>query len=214
MSISVPNLYFNDVTEHGDMIKGDDDAFHEDDDNVSLEGLDDDDDISATPDASMCIVRCHPHLDHGCHLDLVVPQICHKRPPYSKGGRSYPTCGLTCASILAGGPTNAPSHRTGQYGGASRAGSNSSYLQNALQSRVSSAISDVAQYLSSFARELKALPMECVTILEGQLDLYLKLLHLIRLRLPECRLALFVYQGSDSISLDLTTYTLLFRSVL
>ena len=154
MSISVPNSYSNNVTEHGDMIKGDDDAFHasEDDDNISLEGLDDDDDISATPDASMCIVRCHPYLDHGCHLNHVVPQICHKRPPYSKGGRSYPTCGLTCASILAGGPTNALSHRTGQYGGASRAGSNSSYLQNALQSRVSSAISDIAQYLSSCQR--------------------------------------------------------------
>ena len=148
MSISVPNSYSNSVTEDGDMIEGDD-AFHEDDDNISLEGLDDDDDdiSTVTPDASMCIVCCHPYLDQGCNLNHVVPQICHRRPPYSKGGRSYPTCGLTCASILAGGATNVPSHRTGQYGGASRAGSNRSYVQNALQSRVSPAIGDVAQLL-------------------------------------------------------------------
>ena len=40
------------------MIKGDD-TFHEDDDNISLEGLDDDDDISTIPDTSaesICIV--------------------------------------------------------------------------------------------------------------------------------------------------------------
>ena len=132
------------------MIKGDD-AFHEDDDNISLEDLDDDDDISTIPgpDPSLCIVCCHPYLDHGCNLNHVALQICHKRPPYSKGSRSYPTCGLTCASILASGAINAPSHRIGQYGGASRAGSNSSYVQNALQFRVSPAISDIFQYLSS-----------------------------------------------------------------
>jgi len=182
------------------MIEGDD-AFHEDDDDISLEGLDDDDDISTILDAYICIVCCHPYLDNGCNLNHVALQICRKRPPYSKGGRSYPTCGLTCASILASGATNAPSHRTagGRYGGASRAGSNSSYVQNALQSRVSPAItrfiSDIATY--HLARELTALPMECAPVLKGQP----KLLHLIRL-------ALSVYQGSVSISLDLMTYTL------
>ena len=27
----------------------------------------------------------------------VAPQVCRKKPPYSKEGRKYPTCGLTCA---------------------------------------------------------------------------------------------------------------------
>ncbi|KAF8797736.1 hypothetical protein BYT27DRAFT_7228876 [Phlegmacium glaucopus] len=121
-SISVPNSGYhtsysnNQVAESDDVINGDD-AFHvaEDDDDVSLEGLDDDDDFS-TLDVSMCI-------------------ICHRRPSYSKGGRSYPTCGLTCARILENG-ANAPSHRTGQYGrGASRAHGRGTYVQNALQSR-------------------------------------------------------------------------------
>ena len=57
MSIFVPNSYFSNVTEHGD------DAFREDDDNISLEGLDDDD-ISTIPDVSICIVCWHPYLDH------------------------------------------------------------------------------------------------------------------------------------------------------
>lgn len=119
-----------------------------DDDNISLEGLDDDDDISTIPDSSICIVCCHPYLDHGCNLSHFALQICHNRPRYSNGGRSYPTCGLTCASILASGATKAPFHLTGQNGGASRAGSNSSYVHTALNSRVSTAISDIAQYLS------------------------------------------------------------------
>jgi hypothetical protein len=182
MSIIVPNSYSNEV-------KGDD-AFHEDDDdNISLEGLDDDDDdniFSTIPDASICIVRCHPNLDHGCSLNHVVLQICHKRPSYSKGGRSYHTCGLTCASILASasGATNALSHRTGRYGGgASRAGSNSFHVQNNLQSRVSPVITRLISDLATYrlARELKALLMECALVLEGQP----KLLHLIGLRPPE-----------------------------
>jgi len=67
-SISVPSSGYytsysnNQVTEPGDVINGDD-AFHvaEDDDDISLEGLDDDDDIS-TSDASTCIVCRHPCL--------------------------------------------------------------------------------------------------------------------------------------------------------
>ncbi|KAF8966954.1 hypothetical protein BDZ97DRAFT_1903612 [Flammula alnicola] len=27
-------------------------------------------------------------------------QVCEQRPPYSRGGKSYPTCGLRCAAIL------------------------------------------------------------------------------------------------------------------
>ena len=70
--LSVPDSYSDNITGHGDMtnLKGDD-AFHEDDDDISLEGLDDDD-ISTTPDASVCIVCCHPYLDHGCNLNHVV----------------------------------------------------------------------------------------------------------------------------------------------
>ena len=51
MLLSVPNSPSNNVI--------DDDAFHEDDDNISLEGLDDDDEISTISDASICIVCCH-----------------------------------------------------------------------------------------------------------------------------------------------------------
>ena len=169
MSISVPNSYSNNDPEHasGDMIKLEsEDAFHEDsdDDSISLEGLDDDDISTTIPDASTCIVCCILTLDHECNLNHVVTllQICHKRPPYSKGGRSYPTCGLTCASILASGATNAPSHRTGWY-----RSSNSSSVQNALQSRVSPAIIRPIK-ISAYRlnRELKALPMECAPVLE------------------------------------------------
>ena len=28
-------------------------------------------------------------------------KVCGERPPYSQGGKSYPTCGLTCAGILS-----------------------------------------------------------------------------------------------------------------
>ena len=66
MSMFVPNSYSN-----RDEVKGDD-AFHEDDDNDSLEGLDDDD-ISTIPDASICIVRCNPNLNHGCSLNHRCP---------------------------------------------------------------------------------------------------------------------------------------------
>jgi hypothetical protein len=32
-------------------------------------------------------------------------KVCGERPPYSQGGKSYPTCGLTCAGILANHPS-------------------------------------------------------------------------------------------------------------
>ena len=62
-SISVPTSGYpqaSNATEYGDAINGDD-AFHvaEDDDDISLEGLEDD---NYTPDASMCIVCHHPCL--------------------------------------------------------------------------------------------------------------------------------------------------------
>ena len=70
MSTSVPNSYSNNVTKYGAMIKGDD-AFHEDDDDISLEGLDDDD-ISTIPDESICIVCC-------ILTYLVQPKLCCPR---------------------------------------------------------------------------------------------------------------------------------------
>jgi len=32
-------------------------------------------------------------------------KVCGERPPYSQSGKSYPTCGLTCAGILANRPS-------------------------------------------------------------------------------------------------------------
>lgn len=29
-----------------------------------------------------------------------VPKVCKARPQYEKGGKTYPTCGLTCAAKL------------------------------------------------------------------------------------------------------------------
>jgi hypothetical protein len=42
-------------------------------------------------------------------------QVCQKRPPYSRGGKSYPTCGLTCARALemAMSQTGSPPRRNG-----------------------------------------------------------------------------------------------------
>lgn len=57
-------------------------------------------------------------------------QVCEKRPPYSRGGKSYLTCGLTCARMLemslkqSGPITSSPSsglHGTG-YGSRGRGG--------------------------------------------------------------------------------------------
>jgi hypothetical protein len=39
-------------------------------------------------------------------------KVCGERPPYSQGGKSYPTCGLTCAGILAN-RQNRPSTSSG-----------------------------------------------------------------------------------------------------
>ncbi|KIM41676.1 hypothetical protein M413DRAFT_444924 [Hebeloma cylindrosporum] len=59
-----------------------DDEFEDvDDDDLSLHGLDDEQDSLYQPGIDVCIV-------------------CRKRPPYSKGGKKYPTCGLTCAGVL------------------------------------------------------------------------------------------------------------------
>ena len=42
-------------------------------------------------------------------------KVCEERPPYSQGGKSYPTCGLTCAGILADRPSTSSGGQN--YGG-------------------------------------------------------------------------------------------------
>ena len=47
-------------------------------------------------------------------------KVCGERPPYSQGGKSYPTCGLTCAGILENRPsTSLGGQNHGGYGAAS-----------------------------------------------------------------------------------------------
>ena len=36
-----------------------------------------------------------------CHLIHDSSQVCYKKPPYSKGGKQYPTCGLACAAKVS-----------------------------------------------------------------------------------------------------------------
>ncbi|KAF8154070.1 hypothetical protein B0H34DRAFT_75619 [Crassisporium funariophilum] len=79
---SVPGLDSN--TRRDNEIDSDDCFPAGDDDDISLDGLDDADDIQA--DSSS--------------LGISICIICRKKPPYSKGGRTYTTCGLTCAGIL------------------------------------------------------------------------------------------------------------------
>ena len=33
-------------------------------------------------------------------------QVCHVRPRFQKAGKAYPTCGLTCAAVLANSPSS------------------------------------------------------------------------------------------------------------
>jgi len=68
-------------------------------------------------------------------------KVCGERPPYSRGGKSYPTCGLTCAGVLAnhqstssGGRNHggyaAASTRSGSHRGSAPITSNPSTLRN------------------------------------------------------------------------------------
>ena len=45
-------------------------------------------------------------------LDSNPSKVCQQRPPYSKGGKSYPTCGLTCAAALRDALNSSPSVST------------------------------------------------------------------------------------------------------
>ncbi|KAF8154072.1 hypothetical protein B0H34DRAFT_720180 [Crassisporium funariophilum] len=136
-----------------------DDSFPigEDDDDISLDGLSDtnDDDIHEFP----------PPYYPGITLCI----ICRRKPPYSKGGKSYPTCGNSCAAILnnaAGqnassssspshrgsprGRGGSPSNRGGSYfgRGASRAVPGDLPVQNPSQITASPAIGFLSQHLS------------------------------------------------------------------
>ncbi|KAF8901076.1 hypothetical protein CPB84DRAFT_1778420 [Gymnopilus junonius] len=78
-----------------------DDEFlaEDDDDNLSLDG------IYETTDNSIYETTDNPPAYYpGVALCIV----CQQRPPYSKGGRSYPTCGLTCAAILENALNSTP----------------------------------------------------------------------------------------------------------
>jgi hypothetical protein len=47
-------------------------------------------------------------------------KVCGERPPYMQGGKSYPTCGLTCAGILKNRPsTSSGGQNHGRYAAAS-----------------------------------------------------------------------------------------------
>ncbi|PPQ90293.1 hypothetical protein CVT25_013118 [Psilocybe cyanescens] len=54
------------------------------------------------PGVSTCIVSVNGHHITSSEEELIVSssKVCQERPPYSRNGKSYPTCGLTCASIL------------------------------------------------------------------------------------------------------------------
>ena len=41
-------------------------------------------------------------------LWLTTRQVCHVRPQAQREGKTYPTCGLTCAAVLTSGSTNVP----------------------------------------------------------------------------------------------------------
>ena len=49
----------------------------------------------------MCIVRSSSSQSSSSSWALTsIPQICNRRPQYSKGSKSYLTCNLTCAAVL------------------------------------------------------------------------------------------------------------------
>ena len=53
-------------------------------------------------------------------IDATSKKVCGEQPPYSQGGKSYPTCGLTCAGILANHPSTSSGGRNlGGYAAAS-----------------------------------------------------------------------------------------------
>ncbi|KAF9526082.1 hypothetical protein CPB83DRAFT_908637 [Crepidotus variabilis] len=83
----------------------DDDLGDDDDDNISLLGIDDllsplkllkPSSPSSTSPPSAPGVAAGPSAPQS----LSVCIVCRKKPPYSKNGQSYPTCGMNCANIL------------------------------------------------------------------------------------------------------------------
>lgn len=72
------------------------------------------------PGINVCIVSVFVQIRVGCaHRLTNLVQVCQEKPPYSKGGKSYPTCGMRCAriyeqlknttpSILTQTPTRSP----------------------------------------------------------------------------------------------------------
>jgi len=69
------------------------------------------------PLPSLCIVR-HLLLQH--ITLLMSPQVCNKRPPYAKGGKRYPTCGLTCAAELTSREASQEPSRGASHGESSQ----------------------------------------------------------------------------------------------
>ncbi|KDR78415.1 hypothetical protein GALMADRAFT_245586 [Galerina marginata CBS 339.88] len=135
----------SDLDTDDEFLVGDDD---DDDDNLSLDGIYDvtDEPPPYYPGITVCIV-------------------CERRPPYSRGGKSYPTCGLTCAGILenARNSANAPSitgsspgpsnFRSGPYRGRGAAPSNqsNSYYQPQPSVSADPNISHLAQHLGGYS---------------------------------------------------------------
>lgn len=69
------------------------------------------------PGVTMCIVSLSMWLVRPLmYLTVCFFQVCQKRRPYSKNGKSYPTCGMTCARILqdANGTTSKSGPRSPQ----------------------------------------------------------------------------------------------------
>jgi hypothetical protein len=57
-----------------------------------------------------CVVSRRPSFTVWALYPIKLLQVCHSRPQHTQNGRSYVTCGLTCASKL---PPSGPSSRSG-----------------------------------------------------------------------------------------------------
>lgn len=65
--------------------------------------------------AGMCVVSSFLFTD-GLHVsDMNDLQVCKLRPCYTKRGKSYPTCGLTCAATLDSALNNMSQPQRGGY---------------------------------------------------------------------------------------------------
>jgi len=82
----------------GDIGDADDDLIYADDTGYSTASPAVLDLGQAYPGLSVCIVSVRFGLKLYQFQQLA--QVCQERPPYSKGRKQYPTCGLTCADVL------------------------------------------------------------------------------------------------------------------